>query len=543
MIRYLRMSAGLIALLAVVAAGAMFMGRDASGAQFFQPCGNAAPRSAQTDPDNKPGQADKNATANTADDIIGNFGIGLDVSTCAPFISTAIANQWNSGGLISFTPNGWGVAEDGDIPDGTKVGTFSSKAVLGLFDNGCNTPLPVNFDLFDGTINRSGPTVDEKPEGQADRLSTMGPASAPAAATKWPTYLNDVAEKAGMNLDQLIARFVGVNTTSVQGTTVVLQFLVFQPGATVSDQVLLDPRLGYPAVTVLQDPSSAASNVDPPSDFCAPLWTASTLSGSVGGVDFRKNPGNGAYDFVTYVAPAADADNDGIENGLDPCPISPNASGWNPRANFIPLGNNVGDRDGDGLPDECDPHPDAPSVGTAQTGISNSDEDGDGWQNRGDNCPLASNVLQEDADGDGIGDACDTGATDADGKPLDKDVPNGRHAPVCLVTTVQVGTGGSTYTADDINHMAPCDPTVTSLPTPTPVGQTPTPTLPPGATPKPTSTGGVCTGPNCVATGIGTLAPEGTSVPVWATMLAALGVTGVFIGLGLMGSRVFRRRD
>jgi pyridoxal biosynthesis lyase PdxS len=53
----------------------------------------------------------------------------------------------------------------------------------------------------------------------------------------------------------------------------------------------------------------------------------------------------------------------------------------------------------------------------------------------------------------------------------------------------------------------------------------------------------VCTGPNCVATGIGTLAPEGTSVPVWATMLAALGVTGVFIGLGLMGSRVFRRRD
>jgi len=78
-----------------------------------------------------------------------------------------------------------------------------------------------------------------------------------------------------------------------------------------------------------------------------------------------------------YVVSQRDADNDGHENGLDPCPLTANA-GWDPRVfNAIAL-----DGDGDGLPTACDPNDAA----------FNNDQDGDGWQNRLDNCPLVANA-------------------------------------------------------------------------------------------------------------------------------------------------------
>ena len=48
------------------------------------------------------------------------------------------------------------------------------------------------------------------------------------------------------------------------------------------------------------------------------------------------------------------------------------------------------DADGDGLGDACDP-----------------DMDNDGILNERDNCPKTANSDQKDTDGDGIGDACD----------------------------------------------------------------------------------------------------------------------------------------
>ena len=35
------------------------------------------------------------------------------------------------------------------------------------------------------------------------------------------------------------------------------------------------------------------------------------------------------------------------------------------------------------------------------------DDDGDGWADVDDNCPLVANPQQEDADGDNVGDVCD----------------------------------------------------------------------------------------------------------------------------------------
>src|SRR5512136_874291 len=39
--------------------------------------------------------------------------------------------------------------------------------------------------------------------------------------------------------------------------------------------------------------------------------------------------------------------------------------------------------------------------------VTGADDDGDGWPNEIDNCPLVSNSDQADWDGDGVGDPCD----------------------------------------------------------------------------------------------------------------------------------------
>lgn len=62
------------------------------------------------------------------------------------------------------------------------------------------------------------------------------------------------------------------------------------------------------------------------------------------------------------------------------------------------------DADRDGIGNACDPEP------------YGGDDDGDGFWNAYDNCPSIANRLQNDADGNGIGDACDApGDFDADG--------------------------------------------------------------------------------------------------------------------------------
>ena len=57
--------------------------------------------------------------------------------------------------------------------------------------------------------------------------------------------------------------------------------------------------------------------------------------------------------------------------------------------------------DGDGIPDDC---------GTACINLgmlADTDDDGDGWQDVYDNCPLFHNPDQANADGDDLGDMCD----------------------------------------------------------------------------------------------------------------------------------------
>jgi imidazolonepropionase-like amidohydrolase len=108
-------------------------------------------------------------------------------------------------------------------------------------------------------------------------------------------------------------------------------------------------------------------------------------------VPFRATYANG----IT----ATDSDGDGVANDADLCPTV-----------FDPVrpmdGARQADEDGDGKGDACDPCPlDATD---ACTRASSLDRDGDGVRDEIDVCPDTANPGQEDADGDGRGDACDS---------------------------------------------------------------------------------------------------------------------------------------
>lgn len=120
----------------------------------------------------------------------------------------------------------------------------------------------------------------------------------------------------------------------------------------------------------------------------------------------------------------ADADNDGIGNACDNCPMVANAD----QADLD--GDNIGnvcdncsmvanadqtDSDYDGMGDACDPLTDIDGDGIADNAdncnnFPNADQldyDADGIGDACDNCPSNSNADQKDTDMDGIGDVCE----------------------------------------------------------------------------------------------------------------------------------------
>ena len=113
-----------------------------------------------------------------------------------------------------------------------------------------------------------------------------------------------------------------------------------------------------------------------------------------------------------------DKDGDGILDENDPCPSDPtnscNDHGGSP------------DSDGDGTPDNRDPCPLDPFNNCTDPGPP-EDSDNDGVTDGDDNCPETPNGNQDNADGDGNGDACDPD-DDNDGIPDTQDncqyIPN-----------------------------------------------------------------------------------------------------------------------
>lgn len=90
------------------------------------------------------------------------------------------------------------------------------------------------------------------------------------------------------------------------------------------------------------------------------------------------------------------------------------------------------DLDGDGVGDACDSDQDGDGVENSvddcprnpdlSCSPTDADTDGDGIRDADDNCPVVSNPAQDDSDGDGVGDACeDTSDRDSDGVPDSED--------------------------------------------------------------------------------------------------------------------------
>ena len=326
--------------------------------------------------------------------------VNADITTTFDIPGT----DYNYAKFFAFTPLEF--FPDELVRIGAKVGQISATATLGLLNGPCNNTLAPHFDLYWArTVAPPAVTFDDQFKDQDGDGLHDGITQYPDFLTRMFPGLTPVERQYG--------------DWSISGLNVSINILVFEAGALPG----FPAAWGRPSVTVLNnigDPAAEPTPGGPITDFCTPLSTEYTKFGlsqdnpatgaDEAGFEVRRNPHyGGTYPFRWYVESMLDAEGDGLENPIDTCPFDVNVDN-SPKVDTGP--------DSDGIDSACDPDPGV-WCWPGSPGMFN-DCDGDGFYNRGDNCPLVANPDQADADSDDIGDACDTrgnGPNTPDGIP------------------------------------------------------------------------------------------------------------------------------
>lgn len=365
--------------------------------------------------------------------------------------------------LLGFSDDHF-MAADADIPDGTKVGGLSNTLLASILNGPCNTPVPLEFILYESTVDDANAdgvadesnTVDPLPEGSPNRFEPLvndadddGFADADSPLfTQYPSFYNtlfdpDLDYPGGPNgpippVAPLNRYSAATKVPPGIGDWLPINFVQFAPGALAAFDS--DPdnavhpygrfaRTSVPAGTVghdayimsvsfLADPTELQPTSSPLSGLCSIqgrlMWLGTTPGSQVRGRTPPANTGidgSGSHAYPFYSFSLRDADEDGFENQIDTCPYDENTD--DPR---ITTG-----ADFDNIDPACD----------QGTGGNSADVDGDGFANISDNCPQVANPDQAETekagttyvvaapDGgpkwDGIGDACDINPSTADG--------------------------------------------------------------------------------------------------------------------------------
>jgi hypothetical protein len=424
---------------------------------------------------------------------------------------------------ISFSPAEFTASTD--IPLGAWVGDLDSQATLGLMNNPCTTGLPVLFNMFNATLDKSNTvtftdsTADLDGNGLADGVD------------KYPDYLDAVFP--GLTPTMRLFGMAGV-----AGTPVSMNIVYFAPGTPLLG-LTPDASLGVASVSVLNNPNAmlAPNSI---TDNCTPMsaittsfgysWDNPNTAADESGKVFMTNPTKaGDYIFTMYAFNRADADGDGIESYKDTCPFDVNEGD--------PLVASSGDNDRDGIDNACDPTPDE--------NTNNSDHDLDLYLNRGDLCPLVANFDQKDSDNDDIGDACDPNPTVRDGELLEAWLPSTvtiAGAAAAVTPTVAAVTPTVAAVTPTVAAVTPtiAAPTPTPKPTPTAVvTPKPTPTV---VAPKPTPTTVAPASPVPSTGGAGMLRSDG-GFPAWVMYIIAVAVALMVGSIGMAATVAWRRRQ
>ncbi|MDP2949130.1 MAG: hypothetical protein Q8P22_06295, partial [Chloroflexota bacterium] len=178
------------------------------------------------------------------------------------------AGNLNFSAVITFTPAEFTVYKDADVPEGTYVMDLDALATLGLLNGPCSSALPVSFKMYDATTNTANTIAYDATRPEMADADGNGLAD---GIDKYPDFLTQL-------FPGLTPRSRSFGSTSVGGSPVSMQYLVFEPGTTFAGIGAVDASLGYASVAVLQNPLAAAAP-NPITDFCTPLSTTPTSFG------------------------------------------------------------------------------------------------------------------------------------------------------------------------------------------------------------------------------------------------------------------------